>query len=104
MNTTARRNGTAGFSQNLSTDVLFGFPRSHSKKVLPVKNSQDKNEGLSTSNRNPLDDVSRYPSSSAIVEAGCSGVGVAGEVLDVGEGDALAEEIRDGRDSERMSG
>jgi len=60
-------------------------------------------DGFSTSNRNPFDDVSCYASPASIVEAGGSQVGMANEVLDVGKRDALAKEIRDGRDPVMLS-
>ena len=51
-------------------------------------------------NRDPLDYVSCDPAVAPIIEAGGSGVGVAGDALHVFEGDALLEQIRNGGHTE----
>lgn len=54
------------------------------------------------SDRDSLDDVSGDLAVAAVVKTGGSGVGVAGEVLHVFQGDSLAEEVGDRGDSERV--
>ncbi len=53
-------------------------------------------------NRDSLDDVPGHLSLSAVVKPGCPGIRVAGKILHVFERNALAEEIRDRCDSERV--
>ena len=56
------------------------------------------------SNRNPLHDVAGDLLVAAVVEAGGARVGVAGQALDVFEGQALLQEVGDGCDAEGMRG
>lgn len=54
------------------------------------------------SNRYPLDDVPGDLLLPPVIEARGAGIGVAGQALDVLEGDALLQEIGDRRNAERM--